>query len=406
VTRVPSERAIVFLVGAVQFVNILDFMIVMPLGPDFARALHIAPSHLGYIGGSYTAAACVTGLLGSLFLDRFDRRSALGVAMLGLVVGTAMGGFATGLGTLLAARVIAGAFGGPATSISLSIIADVVPAERRGRAMGAVMTAFTLASIFGVPAALELAQRADWRLPFFSVAALGLVLAALAVFLLPPLRGHLDRAGSRADEPTLGEMLRRPTVVLTYLATVVTSVGMFALIPNISGYVQNNLHYPREHIGRLYGYGGAVTFAVLRVAGPLVDRFGPTRIAAPSTLLTAIVVYIGFLMVPPPIPVVLVFVGFMASTGFRNVALNTLASRVPQPVERARFMSIQSAAQHAACAVGAFLSSRILGTDARGALTHMDQVAWFTVAMILTLPLLMYRVERATTVTPPISPAG
>src|SRR5688572_22719428 len=84
----PSERVIVLLVGAVQFVNVLDFMMVMPLGPDFAAALGIATSHIGVVGGSYTLAAAASGLIGSLFLDRFDRRLALGVAMLGLVVGT------------------------------------------------------------------------------------------------------------------------------------------------------------------------------------------------------------------------------------------------------------------------------------------------------------------------------
>src|SRR5438270_9501136 len=91
------ELAVVLLVAAVQFVNILDFVMVMPLGPDFAAALGIPSSRLGMIGGSYTAAAAVAGLAGSLFLDRFDRRPALGVAMLGLVAGTAMGGFAGGL---------------------------------------------------------------------------------------------------------------------------------------------------------------------------------------------------------------------------------------------------------------------------------------------------------------------
>src|SRR5437899_12954266 len=103
-----SERSIVFCVGAVQFVNILDFMIVMPLGPDFARALGIPLSHLGYIGGSYTAAACVSGLAGAFFLDRFDRKKALGVAMIGLAVGTLAGAFARGIGTLMLARVVAG----------------------------------------------------------------------------------------------------------------------------------------------------------------------------------------------------------------------------------------------------------------------------------------------------------
>src|SRR5687768_7538784 len=164
-SRQASERRIIFLVGAVQFVNILDFMIVMPLGPDFAVALGISSSQLGLIGGAYTAAAAVAGLLGSFFLDRFDRRSALALSMLGLAAGTFAGAFATGLGSLIAARAIAGAFGGPATSLSLSIVADVVPPERRGKALGAVMGAFAVASVIGVPAGLELARKGGWQLP-------------------------------------------------------------------------------------------------------------------------------------------------------------------------------------------------------------------------------------------------
>ena len=183
-SRTPSERTIVFLVGAVQFVNILDFMMVMPMGPDFAQALHIKASQLGLIGGAYTAAACVTGLAGSLVLDRYDRRSALGVTMLGLVIGTLLGGAAVGLPSLLLARVVAGAFGGPATSVAMSIVTDTVPPERRGKAMGAVMGAFSMASVLGVPAGLKLARLGGWRMPFFTVGAMGLVIAALAIALL------------------------------------------------------------------------------------------------------------------------------------------------------------------------------------------------------------------------------
>ncbi|HLM47807.1 MAG TPA: MFS transporter, partial [Myxococcaceae bacterium] len=148
--RAVSERAVIFLIGAVQFVNILDFVMVMPLGPDFASGLGIPTSHIGTIGAAYTAAGCVAGVAGSYFLDRFDRRKALAVAMLGLVVSTAAGGLATGLTSLLVTRALAGLFGGPATSLSMSIIADVIPPERRGKAMGAVMGAFSVASVLGV----------------------------------------------------------------------------------------------------------------------------------------------------------------------------------------------------------------------------------------------------------------
>ncbi len=46
------ERRLVAIIAFVQFVNILDFMMVMPLGPDFACSLHIPVSQLGLIGGS------------------------------------------------------------------------------------------------------------------------------------------------------------------------------------------------------------------------------------------------------------------------------------------------------------------------------------------------------------------
>src|SRR5215468_11605210 len=113
-------------------------MIVLPLGPDFARALAIPASHIGFIGGAYSAAAGVSGVTASFFLDRFDRRRALAVCMAGLVVGTAMGGLAFDLPSLLLARVMAGLFGGPAITVA---------PERRGRAMGAVTSVFSLAAV-------------------------------------------------------------------------------------------------------------------------------------------------------------------------------------------------------------------------------------------------------------------
>src|SRR5687767_1302120 len=95
-----SERSIILVLAAVQFVNILEFVMVMPMGPDIARSLGMPASQLGALNGSYMLAASVTGLVSSSFLDRFDRRKALVVSMLGLGVGTAVGGLAQGVTSL------------------------------------------------------------------------------------------------------------------------------------------------------------------------------------------------------------------------------------------------------------------------------------------------------------------
>ncbi|MGZ6143973.1 MAG: MFS transporter, partial [Myxococcales bacterium] len=323
---------------------------------------------------------------------RFDRRPALGVAMLGLVGGTAMGGLATGLHSLMAARILAGLFGGPATSLAFSIVADVVPPQRRGTAMGIVMGAFSVASVLGVPAGLELARHLGWRAPFFGVASLGLLIAVSGVFLLPPLRGHL---ALRRDNVSLGHLFRQPNVLLSWTMTFFVMAAGFSVIPNISAYVQFNLGYPRARLGLLYLYGGAVSFFTTQAAGRLIDRFGSFRVGTAGTFLLVFAIFGGFVLVPPLFPVAGIFIAFMLAMSFRNVSYNTLTTKVPLSSERARFMSIQSAVQHAASASGAFASSQILAELPGGALLGMERVAFLAIGLTLTLPFFLYAVESA-----------
>lgn len=386
-----SERRVLLLIGAIQFVNVLDFMMVLPLGPDFARALGIPNSRLGLVGASYTVAAASSGILGALFLDRFDRRKALGVALSGLFLGTAAGAFATSLASMLAARLLAGAFGGPTTALSLAVVTDVVPPERRGRAMGAVMGAFAVASVLGVPAGLELARIGGWRLPFLAVAALGAAVAASAVTLLPPLRHHLEARPSAAS--STGELLRRPTVALALLVTAALMTAQFALVPNIAAYWQFNLGYPRERLGLLFILGGAASFATMRLAGRLVDRFGAAVTTAGGTAVYAAVVIAAFVFPASAPPALALFVGFMVASSFRMVPMQALSSRVPEAEERARFMSAQSAVQHLGAAAGAFLGASMLRELPGGRLGGMDGVAWLAVALAVAVPGLLWLVE-------------
>ncbi|MBL8716711.1 MAG: MFS transporter [Myxococcales bacterium] len=366
-------------------------MMVMPLGPDFARQLGISTSHIGYVGGAYTAAAAVSGLVGALFLDRVDRRSALVLSMLGLALGTAAGAFARGLPSLMLARVLAGAFGGPATSVSLSIVADVVPPQRRGKAMGWVMSAFSVASVLGVPAGLELARRGTFRTPFLAVAGLGLAVTVFAFALLPSMRGHL---AERRAQPAFAEIFARPLVRRSLALTAMLNVAGFVLIPNIAGYVQLNLGYPRARLGLLYLCGGVASFLTLRVTGRLVDQRGSTWVARNATILLAFTIVAGFVVNPPWLPVTILFILFMTAMSARNVSASTLTSLVPRADERARFTSMQSSVQHLAAASGAFLSAQVLSARPDGQLVGMARVATMSVLLTITLPLLFLAVER------------
>ena len=396
-----SERRVVFLVGAVQFINVLDFTMVMPLGPDFARALHIPMSQLGKVVAGYGWAAAVAGFAGSFFLDRFDRRKALAVAMLGLVCGTLAGGLARDLQSLTLARVIAGAFGGPATSLSYAIIADVIPAERRGKATGAVMGAFSVAQVLGVPAALVVSERFGWQMPFYAVATLGGAVALAAVFLLPPLTLHRARA---VDEPiaSFGDLIARPTVLVSYAMTATLMAAGFLVIPNLPAYVQDNLGYPRADYSLLLAVGGVASFVTLRLVGRLVDRWGSFRAGSLGVAVSLVLMWLLFVRPPSPAPVMLLYVAFVIALGARNVAYNTLTTKVPRPHERARFLSLQSTVYHASAGAASWLSTSFLRQLPDGRLQGMPRLGLFSMALTAILPLLLYvvesRVRRASSV--------
>ncbi|MBK7863917.1 MAG: MFS transporter [Archangiaceae bacterium] len=373
---------------------------VMPLGPDFAKSLLFSEASIGYVGGSYTAAACLSGLLGSMFLDRFDRRRALFCAMVGLVTATALGGFARGFGSLIAARLLAGSFGGPATALSIAIISDAVPASLRGRALGMVMGAFSIASVLGVPMGLWAAEQYDWRAPFFAVAAMGLVVTVAAVAALPAMRGHLER--KVAHPVSTAELLSRPLVWVTYAMVASTMMAGFLLIPNISGYLQLNLDVKRETLKYLYLCGGVASFFAMQLAGWLVDRFGSFRTNLVGTGVVAATIAAGFWAVPPLIPPVVLFVAFMTGMALRNISYQTLNTRVPEPEVRARFQSLSSAVQHGASALAAMVSAQLLTRVPRPAelpghtgfvLLGMQHVAMLSLTFTFLIPVLLRWVE-------------
>ncbi len=392
------EWGIVALIAAVQFVNVLDFVIVMPMGPELAAQLGFSKAHVGYINGAYTAAASLMGLLGSLFLDRFDRRSALAVALGALVIGTFAGSAAVSFETLLFARIIAGAGGGPATSLSFSIISDTIPNTHRGRAMGAVMGAFSVASVLGVPTGLWLSEKFGWRAPFMAVGAIGTVISIGSVALLPKMRGHLTAVRS---DVTVFTLVQRPLVQLSYLLTATVMMAGFVIIPNIAGYLELNLGFPRPMLKYAYMVGGIASLFATQLGGRLVDRMGSVRVGAVGSALVVTVVFFFFYLhwSVASVPLVLIaFIAFMTANGLRNVSYNSLTSKVPEPAVRARFQSLQSAVQHGASAAAAFLSAKLLGATvwadgSSGPLFGMQNVALVSMSLTLLIPVLLFVLE-------------
>src|SRR5271156_4709797 len=138
-----GESRLLLVLAAVQFTHLVDFMIVLPLGPQFIRVLNITPQAFGVLVSAYGFSASLSGLLAARFVDRFDRKRALLVLYFGFCIGTLLCALAANFWVLLLARIVAGGFGGVVAALVLAIVGDAFPFSRRGTAMGILMSAFS-----------------------------------------------------------------------------------------------------------------------------------------------------------------------------------------------------------------------------------------------------------------------
>jgi len=355
-----GEAVLLLVLAAIQFTNIIDFMIVMPLGRWYSIEMNLRPSQFGNVVSSYTASAGIAALIASRFLDRFGRKAALLTMYFGFIVGTGLCAIAANYWQLLAARTVAGAFGGVAAAVVLAAVGDGFPMERRGMAMGVIMTAFSVASIVGIPAGLWIAELYGWRMPFFAVAGLGGLVLVIAVFALPPLRGHIGHSSGRGVG-TLA-LITNPNHVRAYLLMVSLVVASFTVFPYIPTYLTANVGMHQDQLKWMYLAGGLATLITLTYFGRLADRFGKLLVFRWLALATVVSVII-VTNLPSGLSLALVLgvttFMFIATSG-RMVPATALLTASAAPSERGGFMSVNAAVQHIAAGAAAWLGGMML----------------------------------------------
>src|SRR5215831_4618141 len=107
--RVVNERWLLLTLAAIQFTAVVDFLMIMPLGPQYMRLFRINPGQFGLIVSAYAISAGVAGIAAAFVLDQFDRKAALVFLYAGFTVGTLFCALSPNYPLLVAARVTAGA---------------------------------------------------------------------------------------------------------------------------------------------------------------------------------------------------------------------------------------------------------------------------------------------------------
>ena len=359
------EVVLLLILASVQFTSIVDFMVVMPLGPQLERQLAIDHAQFGRIVASYTIAAGLAAILASSIMDRFGRKAAFLTLYSGFLLGTLFCGLSRGYLMLLSARVITGAFGGILGGLALAIIADVFPEERRGRATGVLMSAFAVASVIGVPAGIYLGGRLGWHVPFLVLAVLGFPVLLAALRVMPPLREHLHQATHSHPLLQIQETFSHPNHLRAFALTVVVMLGSFSVIPYISLYLVSNVGVnEKTELHWVYVTGGLLTLVGAPLIGRLADHFGKLPVYRVVATISIGLMLVVTNLPRVPLAIAVGVVGtFMLSNAGRMVAALTMITGSVERRFRGGFMSANSAVQHLASGVAASIGGLIVRSN-------------------------------------------
>lgn len=399
-----KERMLLFILAAVQFTHIVDFMIMMPLGDILQRVLDISPFQYSMLVAAYPIAAFVSSLFGVFFLDRFDRKKALMVAYTGFVIGTLSSAFLPNFEmpslnyvVFIGTRVLTGLFGGILGALVLSIIGDAFSIEKRGGAMGVVMTAFSLAAVLGVPLALQLVNWFDgnWHVPFLMVGGTGIPILILIHFFLDPMRSHI-REGHLRPNPfdTISQAARSKNQQQALLLTVLLVLGQFTVIPFITPYMINNVGLTQEQIPLIYLVGGACTVVTSPIVGKLVDKYGRKIVFYILGVLSCIPLFAITHIPELPIALVLTVTGFFFITiSGRMIPANTILTAIVKPENRGGFMSLNASVRSLASGSSSMIAGSIVSQGMEHApLENFNVVGYLAIgatiiAILLTINL-------------------
>lgn len=373
------------LLAAIQFTINLDFLIILPLGPQYMRVMHITPAQFNTIVAAYAVAAGISGVAAGFFLDHFDRKTALLWLFLGFGAGTLACALAPTYRLLVAARAIAGTFGGVTGAVILAIVGDVIPEHRRGEAMGLVMSAFSVASIFGVPLGLMLASAFSWHVPFFAIAGVCVpILIAVARFV-PALRGHLEYALEQHPAARMLAVLVEPNHQMAFLFMAVLTCAGFTIFPTLATYMVYNVGLTEKQLPFIYLTGGLCTLFSMNWIGRWADRAGKLRVFTLMSLSASVPILI--LTNLPRVPLVAALATstlLMICMSGRFVPAMAMMTATVESRYRGGFMSVNSSVQQFSCGLAAWISGGIIGQGPNQEITHYPIAGLVSLSCVLT----------------------
>jgi MFS family permease len=277
------------------------------LRPYIASDLKLSLTEAGSLYSVQALGALIGAVINGQLADRFGRRNALMVVMVGFGSVLALGTVVTSYPQILSQRFVLGYFTGSMYPITVGIYAGLFSTEVRGRVASVIMGSSYLAvSLLGAATALIFKLQLDWHLLLWA-GAVPVVLAFVAPFAVPNDRKMIPFGGVVATSTVKGKLpiselfsprFRRQTIMLT----IVTGLNFFAY-QAFSGWATTYLKTVRMFSDSAIGVSVSWMFAGSVIGGFfwgwIGDRFGRRAPAVGFFLAAALILVYLYAPISP-----------------------------------------------------------------------------------------------------------
>ncbi|MBI3969184.1 MAG: MFS transporter [Chloroflexi bacterium] len=375
---------ILYALTANLFVHHTATTMLGPLLVELARAFDVSIAVVGQLAAATALSWALTGLVAGPLSDRFGRRPLLLGGGVVFAAATFLGGFAWSFGSLLVFRLLAGIGGSTVGPNSTSIVADNFPPNRRGRALGLMMTGQSFSQLFALPLVAVVADLAGWQSTFWLVAIVYAVLLAVLAFVLP-----VQPPVSPKRQTFLGgyqEVLSEPQVLVLLGTNVMARIVFGALTVYLTAFVVETYRLSLVAVAPVLAFAAVGTLLGAVVGGRLFDHMSK-RSLAELTLVTQALFVLPLFFWTPSVWVTAIFAGLfsLSNSATRPVFIGMLAGVSER--SRGTVMGLTALTNQTGVIVGSAIGGLLLAFSGFGAIGVFSAASSFLGAIAVRLYL-------------------
>lgn len=271
-----------FSLAFAAFIFVTTELLPVGLLPDIARSLARSESSTGLLLTVYAWMVAVASLPLTALTARFDRRFLVLTLLVLFAAGNVLAALSHTFAMLLAARICVALCHAVFWSIATPLVTRIAPPGNRAKALGAMVTGTSLATVLGVPLGTLLGHHLGWRITFAAVGVTALGIALLMRMLVSPQPSR--NAGSFKSLPVLAH---RPALLKIYLLTLLTVTGHFAAFTYLSPFMIQVGGLSSKGVAFLLLLLGGAGIAGSYLGGKIAERWERWFLAGPLIALSA-----------------------------------------------------------------------------------------------------------------------